>query len=586
MPTVHVGSTCARAPAAGVPSGRTEGCDHACWRLAHPVRQETRGCSPTSRCTATPASATPSPCRGSGSSATCSARRGASSPSAKGGVEERRGAPSRSRSSRSHGRATVSRASAPALQRLVGEHPRVLAEERGEPPAAAAEAVLPLGAGAVASRAGRAGEGDRHGGRRVRAVAERNWAGNYTYRASALHRPATLDELREIVARRAAAAGARLAPLVQRHRRLDELVSLDGLPRDIVVDAPPARSPAAPDYATASWPRRSPPRASRCTTSPRCRTSRSRARSPPRRTARATATATSPPRSPALELVTSDGERRRRAARRRRLRRPRRRARRARRRHPRDARRRARLRGPPARLRGPLLGRAVRALRRDHARRLQRQRLHRWGEAVRPGVGQDPRHATRRRSRPSCSARRAATVERHPILGIDPVNCTPQLGAPGPGTTGCRTSAWASRRATATSSSREYLVARAHAVAAIEAVRALGDRVRPLLQVCEIRTIAADRLWMSPQYERDTVAHPLHLEPRAGARRARARRASRRRWRRSTRARTGARSSWPTRRRSRRCYPRLADFGALVERLDPRGAFRNAWLDTACSAPR
>ena len=34
---------------------------------------------------------------------------------------------------------------------------------------------------------------------------------------------------------------------------------------------------------------------------------------------------------------------------------------------------------------------------------------------------------------------------------------------------------------------------RRHAVAAIEAVRALGDRVRPLLQVSEIRTIAADR---------------------------------------------------------------------------------------------
>lgn len=26
----------------------------------------------------------------------------------------------------------------------------------------------------------------------------------------------------------------------------------------------------------------------------------------------------------------------------------------------------------------------------------------------------------------------AATVDRHPILGIDPVNCTPQLGVPGP----------------------------------------------------------------------------------------------------------------------------------------------------------
>ena len=51
----------------------------------------------------------------------------------------------------------------------------------------------------------------------------------------------------------------------------------------------------------------------------------------------------------------------------------------------------------------------------------------------------------------------------------------------------------------------EYLVPRAHAAAAIEAVRALGDAIRPALQVTEIRTVAADRLWMSPQHGRDTV---------------------------------------------------------------------------------
>ena len=55
----------------------------------------------------------------------------------------------------------------------------------------------------------------------------------------------------------------------------------------------------------------------------------------------------------------------------------------------------------------------------------------------------------------------------------------------------------------------EYLLPRRHAVAAIAALRGLGDRLRPLLQVCEIRTVAADRLWMSPMYERDTVA--LHF---------------------------------------------------------------------------
>ena len=104
----------------------------------------------------------------------------------------------------------------------------------------------------------------------------------------------------------------------------------------------------------------------------------------------------------------------------------------------------------------------------------------------------------------------AATVVRHPILGLDPVNCTPQLGAPGP---------WSERlphfRMGFTPSNgeeiqSEYLLARRHAVAAIQAVRGLAGTIRPLLQVSELRTIAADRLWMSPQYGQNTVSY-THL---------------------------------------------------------------------------
>jgi hypothetical protein len=35
--------------------------------------------------------------------------------------------------------------------------------------------------------------------------------------------------------------------------------------------------------------------------------------------------------------------------------------------------------------------------------------------------------------------------------------------------------------------------------------RGAADRIRPVLQVSEIRTIAGDRLWISPQYRRDTI---------------------------------------------------------------------------------
>src|SRR5437588_481981 len=51
----------------------------------------------------------------------------------------------------------------------------------------------------------------------------------------------------------------------------------------------------------------------------------------------------------------------------------------------------------------------------------------------------------------------------------------------------------------------EYLFPRMHAIGAIEAVRALADRIRPMLQVSEIRRVAADQLWMSMNYEQDSV---------------------------------------------------------------------------------
>jgi alditol oxidase len=166
-----------------------------------------------------------------------------------------------------------------------------------------------------------------------------------------------------------------------------------------------------------------------------------------------------------------------------------------------------------------------------------------------------------------------ATVERHPILSLDPVNCTPQLGVPG---------SWADRLphfgmgftpSAGEEIQSEYHLPRAHAAAAIDAVRALADTLRPVLQVSEIRTIAADRLWMSPQYERDSVA--LHFtwerEPAAVKRAIATVEAAL--------APFEPRPHWGKSFLRAPRYPRLADFAALAERLDPRGAFRNAWFE-------
>jgi xylitol oxidase len=125
----------------------------------------------------------------------------------------------------------------------------------------------------------------------------------------------------------------------------------------------------------------------------------------------------------------------------------------------------------------------------------------------------------------------------------------------------------------------ELLVPRRHAVDALEAVRALAHRIRPLVQTCEIRTVAADRLWMSMSYGEPAVALHFTWQPAPGPvgevvgelERVLAPFGARPHWGKLLHA--DARAIAPL-------YERHADFLRLVERLDGRGAFRNDWLDT------
>ena len=171
-----------------------------------------------------------------------------------------------------------------------------------------------------------------------------------------------------------------------------------------------------------------------------------------------------------------------------------------------------------------------------------------------------------------------AAVDRHVILGLDPTPCTPQLDRPGP---------WSDRlphfRMGFTPSAgeelqSEFLLPRRHGVEAITAVRALADRMRPVLLVSEIRTVAADRLWMSMNYGEDSVALHFTWRPeQAAVEKVNAELEN-------VLAPFGARPHWgklftATSADIARRYDRHADFVSLVERLDPRGAFRNEWLD-------
>lgn len=108
---------------------------------------------------------------------------------------------------------------------------------------------------------------------------------------------------------------------------------------------------------------------------------------------------------------------------------------------------------------------------------------------------------------------RWADGPRHPIGGLDPTPCTEQLGAPGP---------WHERlphfRLEHTPSSgdelqSELFVARADASAAIGVLRALGPSIARVLQISEIRIVAADEPWLSPACGRDVVAFHFTWDP-------------------------------------------------------------------------
>ncbi|MFJ6833687.1 FAD-binding protein [Streptomyces sp. NPDC091209] len=170
-----------------------------------------------------------------------------------------------------------------------------------------------------------------------------------------------------------------------------------------------------------------------------------------------------------------------------------------------------------------------------------------------------------------------ATEALHPVPGMPARNCTEQLGVPGP---------WHERlphfRAEFTPSSgaelqSEYLLARSDALDALHALDAIRATIAPLLQICEVRTVAADAQWLSPSYGRDTVA--LHFT-----------------WVEDTEAVLPVvrrveqaldpfepRPHWgkvftvpPTALRER--YPRLAEFRTLADELDPTGTFTNAFV--------
>jgi len=172
---------------------------------------------------------------------------------------------------------------------------------------------------------------------------------------------------------------------------------------------------------------------------------------------------------------------------------------------------------------------------------------------------------------------RPATATLHPIRRLPADACTPQLGVPGP---------WHERlphfRMDHTPSAgeelqTEYFVAREDAVDAFLALDALRQRLAALILVSEVRTIAADDLWLSPAYRRESVAFHFTWKPDWPAVRAVLPSVE------AALEPFAPRPHWgklftmaPDLVRSR--YQRLPDFVALAQRLDPEGKLRNDLL--------
>jgi len=170
-----------------------------------------------------------------------------------------------------------------------------------------------------------------------------------------------------------------------------------------------------------------------------------------------------------------------------------------------------------------------------------------------------------------------ATQKLHPLAGHDAESCTEQQGIPGP---------WYERlphfRMNFTPSSgkelqTEYLVPRSRGYEAILAVETLRDRITPHLFITELRTIAADDLWMSTAFKRDSLAIHFTWKPE---------------WPEVSQVLPlieeklrpfAPRPHWgklftvaPAELESR--YARLTEFEAMLKHHDPTGKFRNDFI--------
>src|SRR5271170_1634811 len=180
---------------------------------------------------------------------------------------------------------------------------------------------------------------------------------------------------------------------------------------------------------------------------------------------------------------------------------------------------------------------------------------------------------------PELFGAKAATQKLHPIPGHSAEPCTEQLGIPGP---------WYERlphfKMNFTPSSgaelqTEYFVPRAKGYDAIRAVEQLRDEITPHLFITEFRTIEADDLWISMAYKRPSMAIHFTWKPEWPAVKEILPQIE------AKLAPFDTRPHWAKlftvpQPRLKQLYVKMPEYQALLGEFDPKGKFRNEFLNT------
>lgn len=173
---------------------------------------------------------------------------------------------------------------------------------------------------------------------------------------------------------------------------------------------------------------------------------------------------------------------------------------------------------------------------------------------------------------------RAAARALHPVARLSADVCTDQLGAPGPWLHRIPHFRMEGTPAAGDEIQSEYMVARRDAVAALTALHEIGPDLQRAIWISEVRSMTADDLWLSMAYGQETIG--IHFSFYSD-------------WETVTGmlhrvedalAPFAPRPHWgkvfvATAEELAPRYERMPEFRRLADQLDPRQAFRNAFLE-------